>query len=327
MMSHVGTITRTQAVAWGEQTAARLDKDWLARVWHVDSAGALLVDVDGNVVRVVPESVGNASFYLVLDAEAPNLDNVLQRNGWAWRVGDQLWFGDSLTIQLPASRPWRSDLRWNEPEVDRTTLTRRLHWLADTVMARAPEGTFAGVLPDLLANREIQDRQYLDGAARLMRWRAGRVLNTLMPALENGDMAVAEQFANRASGLGPGSPPAGDHFLIGLIAGIRLWPDLLQRTGLKVEPVLRRMVVGAANRTSLLGWTLIQNALVHDFSVPWHDLFGAVCEATEHPPTRRRRLRSLAIAWLDRPDGFGVSGLAGFLLPFLWERRQMKVEV
>lgn len=324
-MSHVGTITRTQAIAWGEQTAARLDKDWLARIWHVDSAGALLVDVNGNVVRVVPESIGNASFYLVLGAEAPDLGDVLQRDGWAWRVGDQLWFGDSLTIQLPSSPPWRSHVKWDEPDVDRTTLTRRLHWLADTVMARAPEGTFAGVLPDLLVDREIRDHRYLDGADRLMRWRAGRVLNTLMPALENGDMAVAEQYANRAAGLGPGSPPAGDQFLIGLIAGMRLWPDLLQKTGLNVEPALRRMVVGASDRTNLLGWTLIQNALIRDFSGPWHHLFEMVCGVSDHPPTRRRRLRARAIAWLDRPDGFGVNGLAGFLLPFLWEQRQVEV--
>lgn len=326
-MSYVGTATRARAVAWGEQAAARLDKNWLGRVWHVDSEGALLVDDAGDVVRFVSNEIGNGSFYVVLDPDAPDLNETLTRNTWVWRVGDDLWFGDALTVQLPETPPWRGHLNWRASEIDEVVLARRLHWLADTLMARGPEGTFAGVLPDLLAYDEVPDRSYLEGTERLMRWRAARVLDGLMPALEEGNMVTAETLANRAAGLGPGAPPAGDHFLIGLIAGLRLWPHVLERSGLHVDPVLQRMAVGAADRTSLLGWALIQNALVHDFGAPWHDLSVVLHDEAEHAPTRRKRLRSLVQRWLDRPDGFGTSGLAGFLLPFLWDQRQTETSL
>lgn len=323
-MDRVGTITRTQAVAWGEEAANRLHRDWLGRVWHVERHGALLVDADGNVVRLVSAALGNGAFYLVLDEGAPPLDELLSRNIWAWRVDNELWVGDCLTVRLPDTAPWRGDLRWGEctPAAGRTALVRRIHWLADEVLARAPEGSFAGAVPDVLAGREPGTYAYLDGAARLMRWRAARVVYGLMPALEEGNMVMAEELANRAAGLGPGTPPAGDQFLIGLIAGLRLWEDALAPSGLKLEPVIRRMMVGAADRTSLLGWTLIQHALLHTFCVPWHDLYYALRDDAPSAHQRRLALQALGRDWLARPDALGSSGLAGFLLPLLWHQRK-----
>jgi len=84
--------------------------------------------------------------------------------------------------------------------------------------------------------------------------------------------------------LGPGSPPAGDHFLMGLVAGLRLWPAVIEVSGLHVEPVLKRMIAGAAERTSLLGWMLLNDALNHIYAKPWHDLAALLREPADARP-------------------------------------------
>ncbi|MDQ7028572.1 MAG: DUF2877 domain-containing protein, partial [Ardenticatenia bacterium] len=243
---------------------------------------------------------------------------------WAWRVGRELWIGDSLTVCLPDVEPWMGLLAWSALHgIEDVELRRRLHWLADALLARAPEGSFAGLLPELVAGEELTDRPDLARHDRLLRWRAARVLRPLMPALETGDMVVVETLGNRAAGLGPGTPPAGDHFLIGLVAGLRVWPHVVEASGLKLEPVLRRLILGAAERTDALGWELLQGALNHVFDEPWHHLAHLLRDDSSPPDEQHARLVALVQAWLKRPDMLGSSGLAGFVLPFLWHQRVM----
>ncbi|GEM_PF-1118085 len=324
-MGQVSTIVRIQAVHWGEKAAARLHDDWLGRVWITEPEGVLLFSETGEIVRLVPYEIGNASCYVVLAPGQADALRRLKRNTWVWRVGRELWIGDSLTICLPDVEPWTGLLAWSALHgVEEADLRRRLYWLADALLARAPEGSFAGILPELLAGEELVDRPDLGRQERLLRWRAARVLRPLMPALESGDMVVVETLGNRAAGLGPGAPPAGDHFLMGLVAGLRVWPHVVEASGLKLEPVLRRMVLGAAERTGLLGWTMLQEALNHVFSEPWHHLARALQDNSGRPDEQHARLVALVQAWLERPDGLGASGLAGFVLPFLWHQRVME---
>ena len=320
----ISTTVRVRAVGWGKKAAARLHDDWLGRVWTVDPEGVLLVSEAGEMVSLVPHEVGNGPFHVVLAPDGAEALHGLKRGTWVWRVGEELWVGDSLTVLLPDAEPWDARLDWHAlRQENMTALARRLHWLADALLARAPEGSFAGLLPELLAGEELTDRPDLERHGRLLRWRAARVLRHLMPAMEMGDMVTVETLGNRAAGLGPGAPPAGDHFLIGLIAGTRLWPHVVEASGLKVEPVLRRMALGAAERTSLLGWGLIHEALAGAFSEPWHQLARLLQDDSNHPDEQHARLVELVKAWLERPDVLGGSGLAGFVLPFLWHQRVM----
>lgn len=325
-MGRIGTTVRIQAVGWGTKAAARLHEDWLGRVWTAESGGVLLVSESGETVYLTPYEVGNGPFHVVLEPSEVEVLHLLKRGTWVWRVGEELWIGDNLTVLLPETEPWDAHLDWRavREAVDEDELVRRLHWLADALLARAPEGSFAGLLPELLAGEELDDRPDLDRQDRLFRWRAARVLRQLMPALETGDMVTVETLGNRAAGLGPGAPPSGDHFLIGLIAGTRLWPHVVEASGLKVEPVLRRMVLGAAERTSLLGWTLIHEALAGAFGEPWHQLARLLSDQSGHPDEQHARLVEMVKTWLGRPDALAGSGLAGFVLPFLWHQRVMQ---
>lgn len=327
-MSRTRIIARANAISWGERAAAQLHHDWLARVWTSEAEGALLLTDDGEMVRIVPHTIGDGDFYLVLDADAPPLQRLIPRGTYAWRVGNELWIGDSLTVRLPESPPWSGALDWRAFDTPPDVLARRLAWLGDALLARAPEGSFAGLLPELLAEQPMSDRADLPRDLRLFRWRAARVLRGLMPALQNGDMRTVETLTNRAAGLGPGSPPAGDHFLMGLIAGLRLWPAVIEASGLRVEPVLKRMIAGAAERTSLLGWMLLNDALNHVYAEPWHHLAALLREPPDaRPPDEQREaLMALLQAWLKRPDALASSGLAGFLLPFLWDQRHGEAE-
>ncbi len=327
-MSRTRIIAQANAISWGERAAAQLHHDWLARVWISEAEGALLLTDDGEMVRIVPYTIGDGDFYLVLDADAPPLQRLIPRGTYAWRVGNELWIGDSLTVRLPESEPWSGWLDWQAFDTPPDVLARRLALLGDALLARAPEGSFAGLLPELLADQPIPDRPDLPRDKRLFRWRAARVLRGLMQAFQVGDMRTVEALTNRAAGLGPGAPPAGDHFLMGLIAGLRLWPAVIEASGLHVEPVLKRMIAGAAERTSLLGWMLLNDALNHMYPAPWHHLAALLREPADARPTDEQQaaLMDLLQVWLKRPDALAASGLAGFLLPFLWDRRHLADE-
>lgn len=325
-MRGVGTnIVRVEATRWGDLAARRLGPEWLGRVWDIHDDGVTLIGdpFKGEVVRLVAP-FGNATpFDLVLDpgASADTLVR-LERGTFVWRVGPELWVGDSLAIKLPTTLPDSTSLKWGELHLDETTLHRRLMWLSDFVLARAPEATFAGLLPELLATGKSGKRPDLPPRERLLRWRSRRGLSALLPALARGDLATAEWAVNALAGLGPGTPAAGDRFLAGFIAGLRLWPQFLDSTGLNQETMLTRLMRTAAEHTDLVGGTLLQDAADHHYGPPWHELADALQNNNTCSDERRQALEAVAQQWLAQPKALGSSGLAGLLVPFLWHQRR-----
>lgn len=325
-MNGVGTeIARVEATHWGDMAAQRLGPDWLGRVWDIHAQGATLVDDPwkGEVVRLVAPSSNLASFDVVLDPDEWEAALArLERWTFAWRVGSKLWIGDSLTVQLPASEPYPTTLNWGELTLDETALHRRLVWLSDFVLARAPEATFAGLLPELLATGKAGKRPDLPPQERVLRWRAGRGLSALLPALARGNLATAEWATNVLAGLGPGVPSAGDRFLAGLLAGLRLWPQFLEATGLNQETVVVRLMRTAAERTDLVGGALLRDAAGDRYGAPWHELAEVLQNKDACSDERRQALETVAQQWLAQPRMLGSSGLAGLLAPFLWHQRR-----
>lgn len=313
---------------WGEQAASRLDVHWLARVWEADAQGVVLVDQEGEIIRLVTEAIGNGPFHIVLpDADAIAWES-LPRSLYAWRVGSALWFGDSLTLHLPSAPPWQSALSWEPSRAPHAVeaLARHLAWLADWLLARAPEGTIASLLPDLItagnATERAVQRDDLPLSTRLFGWRSARILDSLLPALAMGDLATAESIVHSLAGLGPGTPPAGDWFMLGLMAGIPLYPAFLaEGSGLRPTSLLQRLVRGMAERTSLLGRAYLLTAMEGQWAERWHTLHAALTATEGYPDTLRDKVTDLAAAWLAQDESAAGSALAGVVLPFLWHQR------
>lgn len=316
------------AQSWGDLAAARLAPNWLGRVWESDAQTVLLVDGDGQVVRLVTDRIGDGPFHLVVpDAVAGRWER-LPRNLYCWRVGQALWFGDSFTLYLPSTPPWQSTLTWERDvlDVDETVVARHLALLADWLLARAPEGSMPGVLPELLASGKplgkAADRPDLPLTQRLFRWRSARVLGDFLPAIAAGDLAAAETAVNSLAGLGAGSPPAGDHFLLGFMAGVALWPEFIEESsGLNARTLLQRLARSVAERTSLLGDTTIRAALEGRWSAPWHALQHALTNTHVRPDEQRLSIEQLAAAWIEQDEPTGSAALAGLVVPFLWYQR------
>ncbi|HYN88611.1 MAG TPA: hypothetical protein VER55_08775, partial [Ardenticatenaceae bacterium] len=317
-------IARVGTGQWGDVAARQLERDWLGRVWDVQPEGATLVAHSPNeqVVRIVPPSRNTTPFDLVLDSDEETAAlRKLQPGERAWRVGPELWIADSLTIRLPAAPPWQTALNWSELPLGETALHRRLLWLGDALLARAPETSFAGLLPELLASGVVATRPDLPPRERLSRWRMAGALTALVPALARGDLAAAEQATNRLAGLGAGVPAAGDSFLLGLLAGLRLWPGFLEPTGLNQETVVLRLARTARERTGLVGAGLLWNGAEHRYGRPWHELLAELQDEEACSDERRHALEGVVSRWLAGPGDLGGSALAGLLLPFLWHQR------
>jgi hypothetical protein len=318
-------IVHLAASRWGDTAARLLRPDWLGRVWDVDVERITLVSepFTGEIVRLVTAANYVAPFDVVIETrEAEAGLPPLPRGAFAWRVGPELWIGDSLTVELPTTPAHDSSVNWSELRLDETTLHRRLVWLSDFVLARAPEGAFAGFLPELLVTHELGHRPDLVPQERLLRWRAGHALSALLPSLEAGDLATAEQAVNRLAGLGPGIPTAGDQFLLGFIAGLRLWPQFLEPSGLNQETVLVRLARTASERTGLVGAALLREGIEHRYGAPWHELARTLQHENNCSDERRQALEAVAQHWLTHSETLGSSGLAGLLVPFLWHQRR-----
>ncbi|MGB0388874.1 MAG: hypothetical protein ACPGWR_28975 [Ardenticatenaceae bacterium] len=322
---------------WGEVAASRLGAGWEGYVWGVDAESVLLVDSEDGVIRLVTPEIGDGAFHVVVEQGSATLWGALtmiKRGLYASCDGDQLRLGDELTVRLPHSAPWESGLSWwreNCP-IAGPAIGRDLAILSDWLMARAPEESLGGLLPDLLAPGDTADkaakRLDLSREVRLYRWRAGRILDTLWPALASGDIAVAEAAIHRLTGLDTRSPSSGDCFMLGVIAGTQLWSEfLIEGSGLRAKSLLVRLTRTFSEHTGPLGRALLLNALENRWDIRWHTLYAALTPSAKarqprsHPHHSHNQLLSVAGAWLAQDKVAASAALAGLVMPFLWYQR------
>jgi hypothetical protein len=137
----------------------------------------------------------------------------------------------------------------------------------------------------------------------------------LLQALQHGDRSGIRENAALLAGLGPGLTPAGDDYLVGLMAGLRIWPGLLEKCGLSPEETCRLILEATEGRTTLLSRAFLHSAKEGLFGEKWHALLAELArgEAAGIQQAAKRILLSGATS--------GADALAGFLSPYLWQRR------
>ncbi len=136
-------------------------------------------------------------------------------------------------------------------------------------------------------------------------WAAGELLQ----GLRAGDEARVARGAEALAGLGPGLTPAGDDFLVGLMAALHAWPKLLP-TGWMPERAAAIIAHAAAGRTTRLSAAWLRHAAVGEFGEAWHTLIHALAEG------ETAAIRSAAERILHTGATSGADALAGFLAPF-----------
>lgn len=305
---HARSLSRPLA----ERLTAR---DLRLRVLSAHRRACNLVSQRGDLVALVPGSVGNGPFHIVLADPAPPL--------YRWRPGsparchrDHLQIGD-ISIDLQGAEVWEPRVAWPDPPVGVTALV----CLAGYFTAWLSSCT-SGVRPPPLWL--ISDR----ASTALLLWpvselasattgmfharvqgHASPAVEVLLAGLRAGDKVRVTGGVETLAGLGPGLTPAGDDFLVGLMAGLRVRPGILA-TGWTAEYSCRLIARIAAGRTATLSAAWIRHAAAGEFSQPWHELVRALASADE------RSIRRAAHRILATGATSGADAMAGFLAPW-----------
>lgn len=176
--------------------------------------------------------------------------------------------------------------------------------LHDHLVAQAPVESLARLLAAGAAEGSSVESAY--------RKVAQRAIEGLLAALWAEDRQGITAGAAALVGLGPGLTPAGDDFLLGLMAGLRAWPQLLAGRGLSVGGVCRAICGAAAGRTNLLSEALLRSAREGMFGEAWHELLAALRQGEAD------EVRGAADLLLGFGGTSGADALSGFWAVSKW---------
>ena len=287
-----------QAVSISQPVMATLEREGFAGSVLSAFAGACnLVSDQGEVVALVSQRVGNGPLNIVLEGDgflARGLEAGLPVEG----DGRGIQVGEAL-VSLAEAEVWEPRLEWAGLDADGPGLKANLAVLHEHLIAQAPAESLACLLAASVAGGRSAESAY--------RAVAQRAIERLLAALRAGNRQGIAAGAAALAGLGPGLTPAGDDFLLGLMAGLRMWPQCLEGRGLSVEEACQAIYKAAAGRTNRLSMALLRSAREGMFGEAWHVLLAALRQG------KADEVRGAA----DRVLGFGgtsgADALSGFL--------------
>jgi hypothetical protein len=264
-----------------------------------------LVSDQGVVLALVSQRVGNGPLNIVLEkggflARGWEAGSPVEGDGGGIRVGGT-W------VSLAGAEVWEPWLEQAGLSADGPGLKANLSVLHDHLTAQAPGESLACLggygNPSYLVAGPAGGRS-VESTYREVAWRA---IEGLLAALQVGDRQGIAAGAAALAGLGPGLTPAGDDFLLGLMAGLRTWPPLGAGGGLSVEEACQSIYGAAAGRTNLFSRALLRSASEGLFGEAWHILLAALGQGGAD------EVREAA----DRVLGFGATSGADALSGFL----------
>jgi len=133
----------------------------------------------------------------------------------------------------------------------------------------------------------------------------------LLLALCQGDRASITAYATVLAGLGPGATPAGDDFLVGLMAGLRAWPQFLSPGGILAGEACGLIGLAAVPRTHVFSAAHLRAAQAGEMHAGWHRLAAALAASDESA------IQQAADGLLAFGATSGADAMAGFLGPYL----------
>jgi hypothetical protein len=288
-----------QTVSISQPVMATLEREGFAgSVLSVFAEACNLVSHQGEVVALVSQQVGNGPLNIVLEGNG-FLPRGLEAGLPVEADGRSIRVGEALTVSLAGAEVWEPRLEWAGLNADRPGLRANLAVLHDHLIAQAPAESLARFLGAGAVGARSVESTY--------RKVAQKAIEGLLAALHEGDRQGIAAGAAALAGLGPGLTPAGDDFLLGVMAGLRTWPQFLAGRGLSVEEACQTIYKAATGRTNLLSMALLRSAKEGMFGEAWHILLAALRQG------KAREVREAA----DRVLGFGgtsgADALSGFL--------------
>jgi len=269
-----------------------------------------LVTSEEEIIALVSPAIGNGPLNIVIE-EIEILQHV--KPGLLVVFSDeQPGLGGSLVVSLDGAQLWRPEVNWKCLTAHRRRLEDNFaalcSWLSQNDIAKG--------LPGLVLDGEKEPGACEDGThslhnlAFLAMARVG--IKGLLQALQYGDRLSIRENATLLTGLGPGLTPAGDDYLVGLMAGLRVWPSSLSNSGLSPDDACQIIFEATKGRTTLFSRAFLHSAKEGLFGENWHRLLAELArgEAIGIQQAARRILASGATS--------GADTLAGFLSLYLW---------
>ena len=262
------------------------------------------------IIALVGPAIGNGPLNIVIE-ETGALERV--KPGLpAIFFDDQLVLGDLLVVSLDGAQLWRPEVNWKCLTAQRRRLKDNLALLCGWLS----QNDFAKGLLSLVLDEEKEPVAREDGTRSphnlIFLTTARTDIQGLLQALQDGDRSGIRESAALLAGLGPGLTPAGDDYLVGLMAGLRVWPGLLENSVLSPDEVCQIILEATEGRTTLLSNAFLHSAREGLFGENWHELLAELArgEAIGIQRAARRILSSGATS--------GADALAGFLSPYLY---------
>jgi len=289
-----------QAVSISQPVMVTLERgDFAGSVLSVFAEACNLISDQGEIVALVSQRVGNGPLNIVLEGYG-FLSRSLEVGLPAEGDGRSIRVGEALMVSLAGAEVWEPRLEWQGLDTDQPGLKTNLAILHDHLIAQAPAESLACLLVAGPAGGHSLESAY--------RKVAREAIEGLLAALRIGDRQGITAGAVALAGLGPGLTPAGDDFLLGLMAGLRTWPQFLEERGLSVKETCQAIYGATDGRTNFLSMALLQSAREGMFGEAWHILLAALRQG------KADEVRGAA----DRILGFGgtsgADALSGFLL-------------
>lgn len=201
---------------------------------------------DGALIALVSEVHGNGPFHVVIpNARFDGLPDQAQVN---WRT-TQLQLGD-LTVALETATPWNPQL---PPLTNRSALT---------------------LLYPHLTQLRLQSPLYSSGPVLVERAQQG--IAWLQLGLTHRNRHFIAEGTEQLAGLGPGLTPAGDDFLVGLLAAL----TALLAQSENHHDLCQTITAVASSHTTRLSKAWLDHAGRGCFGEPWHRLINALNDGT-----------------------------------------------
>jgi hypothetical protein len=277
--------------------------DFAGQVLSVHAEVCNLVAADGRVVALVTPPVGNGPFHVMVAARAGVFDGLSA--GMTARANRQaVWVERKLVVALTGAESWEPRLAGPRVSVALNGLEEALAGLWELTRAAASRESLVSLVSPSPRRR----------VRHPLAERARPAIAGLLTALRTGDRDGLAAATAVLAGLGPGLTPAGDDFLVGLMAGLHVWSGPLAGSGWSVEQACRAVAEAAAPRTTVLSAAWLQAAAAGEFAEPWHQLVAAL-GSKNHTD-----LKAAADRLLKQGATSGADALAGFLAPYLTTR-------
>jgi hypothetical protein len=266
-----------------------------------------LVTSEGEIIALVSSAVGNGPVNIVIEGNSP-LEH-LKPGLLAIFSNDQMVLGDLLVVLLNGARVWSPAVNWVGLAKQQWRLRDNLAVLCSWLSQKCITNGLLGLILDGGEEPEVNPHSLLDRTFLAL---ARQGIKSLRRALQNGDRLRIGKSAALLAGLGPGLTPAGDDYLVGLMAGLRIWPGL---SPLSPEEACQIIFEAAEGRTTLLSRAFLCAAREGLLGEAWHELLTELAsgEAIEIQRATQRILSSGVTS--------GTDALAGFLSPYLWQQR------